>query len=207
MPSRYRLRRIFGPPIRWAARGFIALGLSPNTISLLAFLIAVLAALTLIFFQCFLLYALFVFIAGFLDGVDGEVARRTNRASPVGGYLDSILDRLADTVILLPFLWIAPPLPYLGPAWIWVFTAIAGCILVSYTRSRAIAAGATDTDVGLAARSERLFLLVITSLLYILHPWSPYLGLILFSLICHLTVIYRTIYYHHQLKTRSPRKN
>lgn len=207
MPSRYRLRRIFGPPIRWAAKGFIALGISPNAISLLAFLLAGLASLLLIFLQCFLLYSLFVFIAGFLDGVDGEVARRTKRASPAGGYLDSLLDRLADTIILLPFLWIPPPLPCLGPAWMWVFTAITGCLLVSYARSRAIAAGATDTDVGLAARSERLFLLFITSFLHLLHPWIPYLGLILFTLFCHLTVLYRIIHYHRQLQSTSPRKN
>jgi archaetidylinositol phosphate synthase len=202
MPSRFRLRRIFGPPIRWVARAFIAIGLSPNSISCLSLLFAVLASLTLIFLQCFLLYSIFIFTAGFLDGVDGEVARRTKKSSPAGGYLDSFLDRIADIIIIFPFLWIPPPIPYLGPAWIWVFTAITGCLLVSYTRSRAIAAGATDTDVGLAARSERLFLLFITSLLNIIHPWIPYIGLILFSLLCHLTVLFRIIHYHRQLKSQ-----
>ncbi len=206
MPSRFRLRYIFGRPIRWVAKGFIAGRISPNTISLLAFLFALLASLLLTFLQSFLLYSILVFVAGFLDGVDGEVARRTKRASPAGGYLDSFFDRLADTIILLPFLWTPPPTPCLGPAWIWVFAAITGCLLVSYSRSRAIAAGATDTDVGLAARSERLFILFITSLLNILHPWIPYLGLILFTFLCHLTVLFRIIHYHKQLKSATPSK-
>ena len=36
-----------------------------------------------------------------LDGVDGEIARLTGRASRAGALLDTVLDRLADTAALL----------------------------------------------------------------------------------------------------------
>ena len=201
MPSRYRLRRVFRPLVRGMARGFIALGVPPNAITVLGCIVAFLAATVLTMWQCYLVYGLLVFVTGLLDGVDGEVARATGRASASGGFLDSVLDRLADIVLLLPFLSLPNPLPCLGPAWMWVFAAITGCLLVSYMRSRATAAGVPDTDLGLGGRSERLFVLVVASLLYLLDYRIPYLGLVLFTLLAHATVLYRIVAYERQLRT------
>ena len=200
MPSRFRLRRAFGPLIRIVARGFIRLGISPNLISVLAFLLGFGAAIVLILFRWYVIYALLVFCAGLLDGVDGEVARQTKQMSITGGFLDSMLDRFVDVIVLFPFLWLPNPLPHFGPTVWWVALAITGSLLVSYARSRAQAAGVTDTDVGLAARSERLFILVVTSLLVVIFPAFPYLGLLLVAILSHLTVMYRVIYYRRQLQ-------
>ncbi|MFX0169798.1 MAG: CDP-alcohol phosphatidyltransferase family protein [Candidatus Hodarchaeota archaeon] len=199
MPSRWRLRRVFGPLVKWLAGGFVKLGLGPNSISGLAFLVALGAALVLHLWQWYLAYGGLVFLAGVLDGVDGEVARRTERTSLRGGFVDSMLDRISDLVVLAPFLWTVNPWPQLGPTWWWVTAAMTGSLLVSYARSRAQAAGVLDTDVGLAARSERLFILVVTSLLSVLHPGFPYLGVILVAILSHLTVLYRILYYRRQL--------
>lgn len=198
-PSRFRLRRVFGPLVRLLARGFIRLHIPPNGISALAFFFACLATLLLILYQWVIAYGLLVFVAGLLDGVDGEVARQTNRASRVGGFLDSVLDRFADVIVLFPFLCLPNPFPQWGPSWWWVTTAIIGVILVSYVRSRAQAAGVTDTDVGLAARSERLFILVLASLFSFFYPPMLYLGLIVVAILSHLTVVYRILYYYRQL--------
>lgn len=200
MPSRFRLRRVFGPLVRLVARGFIRLGISPNTISVLAFLLGLSAAIVLLLFHWYVIYGLLVFCAGLLDGVDGEVARQTKQMSVTGGFLDSMLDRLVDVIVLFPFLWLPNPFPQFGPTVWWVTLAITGCLLVSYARSRAQAAGVADTDVGLAARSERLFILVVTSLLVVVFPTFPYLGLLLVAILSHLTVIYRVLYYRRQLQ-------
>ena len=200
LPSRLRLRRLFGPLVRWLGSGFIRLGLTPNAISGLAFLIALSAALVLIFWHWYLVFGGLVFLAGLLDGVDGEVARRTHQASLQGGFVDSMLDRVADVVVLLPFLWLVNPWSVLGPSWWWVILAVTGCILVSYTRSRAQAAGVKDTDVGLAARSERLFMLVVASWLVVVHPAAPFAGLLVVGVLSHLTVVYRVWYYRRELQ-------
>lgn len=200
MPSRLRLRRVFGPLVRIVARGFIRLGISPNAISVLAFLLGLCAAFVLLFFHWYIIYALLVFCAGLLDGVDGEVARQTKQMSVTGGFLDSMLDRFVDVIVLFPFLWLPNPFPQFGPTVWWVALAITGSLLVSYARSRAQAAGVTDTDVGLAARSERLFILVVTSLLVVVFPAFPYLGLLLVAFLSHLTVMYRVLYYRRQLQ-------
>jgi archaetidylinositol phosphate synthase len=200
MPSRFRLRRVFRPLVRVLAQAFIWLHISPNLISILAFSVACLAAVLLSWYHCVIGYGLLVFVAGVLDGVDGEVARRTNRVSLAGGFLDSMLDRVADVVVLVPFLWLPTPFPQLGLNWWWVIAGVTGVLLVSYTRSRAQAAGVVDTDVGLAARSERLFILVVASLLAFLYLPILYLGLILVAVFSHLTVVYRVLYYRRQLQ-------
>ena len=206
MPSRFRLRRVFEPLVRGLARGAIQLRLSPNIISVLAFFVACIAALLLTLFWWTLIYGLLVFVAGLLDGVDGEVARQTNQVSLRGGFLDSLLDRVADVVLLLPFLWLPNPFPQWGSSWWWVTAAVVGVILVSYARSRAQAAGVTDTDVGLAARSERLFILVVTSCIATLYPPLLYLGLLTVTILSHLTVIYRISYYRRHLQGLVPPK-
>lgn len=200
MPSRLRLRRVFGPLVRLVARGFIRVGVSPNVISFFAFLLAVCATLLLIFFHWYVVYGILVFCAGLLDGVDGEVARKTNQMSVTGGFLDSMLDRIVDVLVLMPFLWLPNPLPQFGPTVLWVGLAITGSVLVSYARSRAQATGVMDTDVGLAARSERLFILVVTTILVVVHPAFPYFGLLLVAILSHLTVVYRVLFYRRQLQ-------
>jgi phosphatidylglycerophosphate synthase len=206
MPSRLRLRRVFGPLVRLVARGFIRLGFSPNVISFLAFLLAMCATLLLIFLHWYVVYGILVFCAGLLDGVDGEVARLTNQMSVTGGFLDSMLDRLVDVLVLIPFLWLHNPLPQFGPTVLWVALAITGSLLVSYARSRAQAAGVTDADVGLAARSERLFILVVTTILVVVHPAFPYLGLLLVAILSHITVVYRVLFYRRQLQAMDTSK-
>lgn len=200
MPSPFRLRRVFRPLVQLIARGCIRIGLAPNTISVIAFLVALLASCLLIGYHLFIPYGLLVLVAGLFDGVDGEVARQTQQVSVTGGFIDSLLDRLADIALLLPFLWIPTPLPQLGASWGWVIAAASGAVLVSYVRSRAQASGVVDLDVGLAARSERLFILVVTSLLSLVHPVFPYLGLILVAVLSHLTVLYRVLHYRRQFQ-------
>jgi phosphatidylglycerophosphate synthase len=206
MPSRYRLRRVFKPLVRGLARGFIALGVSPNAITVLGCFLAILAAIILLLRQCYWVYAILVFFTGVLDGVDGEVARVTGRASAAGGYVDAMLDRVGDIVVLLPFFFLPNPLPCLGPSWMWVFAAMTGCVLVSYIRSRATAARVPDTDLGLGGRSERLFILVVTSLLSLLDYRMPYLGVILVALLAHGTALYRLVAYERQLRVPAAAK-
>jgi phosphatidylglycerophosphate synthase len=173
-------------------------------ISALAFIAACLATLFITLYWWTLFYGILIFIAGVLDGVDGEVARQTNQTSLRGGFLDSMLDRVADVVVLLPFLWLPNPFPHWGSSWCWVTVAVTGVILVSYARSRAQAAGLTDTDVGLAARSERLFILVVASCITVLYPPGLYLGLLVVAILSHLTVAYRVLYYRRQLQGLVP---
>ncbi len=200
VPSRLRLRRVFGPLVRGLARGCVWLRLSPTAVSVLGGLVSVVAVAVLVWWHGYVVFGVLVFITGLLDGVDGAVARLTGRASAVGGFWDSVIDRGVDVVLVGAFLWVPNPLPFLEPFWVWVFFTISGVVLVSYVRSRGEAAGVSDPDVGLAARSERLFILVIANLLWVVHPWSPVCGVVLVGLLAHLTVAYRVVVYRRQLQ-------
>ena len=204
MGSKYRLRRIFRPLVLWIARQFQKAGITPNQVSYLGTLLAVVGALLFWFLRNYwgsLLFGIFIFTAGIFDGVDGSLARLTKKASLYGGFLDSVLDRYADIVIVIAFLGhFSFPYPILGvPMLLWAILAVIGITMVSYVRSRAEAIGVEDCDVGLVARSERLFIFFIFALLN-LSQW----GLMIVVILAHLTAFYRI--YHTHKKTLELKK-
>ncbi|MBS7288415.1 MAG: CDP-alcohol phosphatidyltransferase family protein [Candidatus Freyarchaeota archaeon] len=189
--SRYRVRRVFRPAVYWVASLCARIGLSPNQVTLASLVAAIIASLFLALgFPT--VYGLLVFLSGFLDGVDGALARITGRATPQGGLLDSVSDRYSDVAVLVGFaFWReAENFNFLFPVRVWVAFAVAGFLMVSYIRARGEAAG-VQLDVGFAARSERLLMLSVSSLLYPFFRQAPLLGLVLSCAASHATAAYR----------------
>lgn len=93
-------------------------------------------------------------VTGTLDIIDGRLARRTNGASLRGAFLDSVIDRYADS---LGYVGLAV---YFRDSWVlWVaLLAMIGSLLVSYTRARAEGLG-ESCKVGLLQRPERYVIL------------------------------------------------
>ena len=84
------------------------LGLTPNLVSTLGFVLAVLSAAAYAVVTeeqpLWLLVAVSLLMAsGFCDTLDGALARTFQQASTFGGFLDSILDRFADVFVLPGF--------------------------------------------------------------------------------------------------------
>ncbi|MCK5559251.1 MAG: CDP-alcohol phosphatidyltransferase family protein, partial [Thermoplasmata archaeon] len=91
-------------------------GLHPNTISVVSLIFAFLAGFAFVFadkssyedifkpgHRIFIMLAIAsvcIFLNGFLDAIDGRVARLTNRLSKRGDLFDHALDRYADILIL-----------------------------------------------------------------------------------------------------------
>jgi len=102
--------------------------------------------------------------AGFLDGIDGELARIQNTKSPFGGFLDSICDHLGDFAVYIGLL-----LPTLRTnAWhevVLIFIAMFASVFGSHIRSRAGMVGIDTKAVGIFTRCERIFILVIAILI------------------------------------------
>jgi phosphatidylinositol phosphate synthase len=119
--------------------------------------------------NAWLLYwiAAIVFVVGsVLDILDGALARRSDKATPFGAFLDSISDRVSEGFVLTA---IALVLAHDGNLIAVAFTiaAIGGSFLVSYARAKAELLGLRG-DVGLGSRAERVVL--ITAGL-VLAPW------------------------------------
>jgi CDP-diacylglycerol--glycerol-3-phosphate 3-phosphatidyltransferase len=109
-----------------------------------------------------------VFVVGsILDILDGALARRSGKGTPFGAFLDSTTDRVGEAFMLGA---IALVFHRDGNeiALAFAFAAVAGSLLVSYTRARAEALGLKG-DVGIGSRAERV--VVITAGL-VLAPWG-----------------------------------
>jgi archaetidylinositol phosphate synthase len=182
------------------AKSIHKLGLSPNHVSLLGIIFAVLSAV--IYWQWefhpfFLLLApLLMLASGLLDALDGAMARLYGEATNFGGFLDSLLDRYSDAVILCGI--ILGGLTEIS----WGLAALMGSLLVSYARARAEAAGVKMETVGLAERAERIVLLALAS--FIAFFWVEALcwGVLVLAVLTNLTVIQRAIYFYNASKRK-----
>lgn len=108
--------------------------------------------------------ALLVGLFACADILDGQVARRSGRASPWGAFLDSTLDRVADGVVLAA---IALHFARTPDTVIWSAVTLWGLVageVTSYAKARAEALG-FSCDGGVAARTDRLAIVLIGCLL------------------------------------------
>jgi archaetidylinositol phosphate synthase len=169
------------------------LGLTPNHVSILGIILAVLSAIT--YWQwkfdpiLLILAPILMLASGLLDALDGALARQYGEATKFGGFFDSLLDRYADSIILCGI--ILGELTEVS----WGLAALIGSLLVSYARSRAEAAGVKMESVGLFERAERIVLLALVS--FISYVWLDALcwGVLLLAVLTNLTVIQRAVYF------------
>lgn len=195
MPSKFRVRRIFKGVVQWIAQPLARSGARPNSITYFSLLLAYLAALFLNLIGSAIIFGILVFFSGLFDGVDGAVARERKIESDIGAFTDSVIDKISEILILGSI-----ALEYSGIYFlnlrveIWVIISISGWLLTSYTRSRASSLGVSDLDIGPGGRSERLFTLVVFSVLDQLL-W----GLVVVSMLGILTAMYRFYKYREEL--------
>ena len=109
-----------------------------------------------------------ILLGGVFDLLDGAVARRTELASPFGAFYDSTLDRFSEIVVYLGLLSLYNDyrleLGDVGMIYA-VLLAMAGSIMISYTRARAEALD-IPCSVGLMQRAERVILIGTAALAF-----------------------------------------
>jgi CDP-diacylglycerol--glycerol-3-phosphate 3-phosphatidyltransferase len=163
-----------------------ATGINPNFLTFFGLLINFGAA-AMFAIGRFQAGAIIIFIAGFFDMLDGQVARRQNRVTAFGAFYDSTLDRYADMALymgLLVYYSVSGRTPYVALAAV----ATAGSVMVSYARARAESL-IPLCKVGFMERPERLVLLIIGGLF---NRMGPVLWVI--ACISSITVIHRIVY-------------
>lgn len=159
-------------------------GIKPNHITVLALLSGLASALFLIAGMVYA-GAFFLILNAIFDALDGALARNEGMKTDFGGFLDSVLDRYVDVAVIL-----AAGI-YSGHV-ILAAIAMAGALLVSYTRARAEQI-IERCDVGIAERGERTIILLLGLLSgYIYH------ALVLIAFLAHLTAIHRIYHVYSQ---------
>ena len=165
-------RRISGP----LTRRLLRTGLSPDVATLLAFATTLVAACLIAVGPWWAMTAggLGVILGSALDGVDGELARVSGRASRRGAALDTLLDRYADLAVVVGLIVGAGAS---SSDWAWGFAAGCGCLLISYVH-----AVGRDTDVRLLFRREvRLLIFAVAAIV-----GQPLVGLVVVAIAANL---------------------
>src|SRR5215216_3315859 len=145
-------------PLRAIIGASVALGIHPNTLTLIGVLINVAAAWAL-GQDRFLLAGVIMIVANIFDFIDGKVAHITNTVSRFGAFWDSTLDRFSDIALFLGLIYLYSNLRRTD----YVMVAALGLmfsIMTSYARARAESL-IEKCKVGFMERPERIVLFMI----------------------------------------------
>ncbi len=193
MASKFRLRRIFRPFIKLLAKILSKMGVNPNLATIIMLCFSIFSFFALVFFFNLFFFSIFVFLVGIFDGVDGAIARIKNRATTFGGFFDSVMDRTSEFVIffaLLFYCWNSILFGFLDMKLIIIISFLSS-IMISYLRARAETFYKGDFDIGLMARSERLFYLFVTMLI------ANFYGFVNEFLFLFMILVIATVYFRY----------
>ncbi len=158
----YEIRERFEKLSIVVGRVFGNIPLTPNQWTILSLLPALVSAYCLAQSDFVTAAALFV-VAAFMDLIDGSVARVTGRVSKFGAYLDTIVDRYVEALVVLALLFVAIPPLFGVDAKIWLFVYFFGAMMTTYAKAAAKEKELAGEEIkgGLLERAERLILLFI----------------------------------------------
>jgi len=145
-------------PLRAVIRICVALGISPNTLTLIGVLINCAAGWALAK-NNFALAGVIMICANIFDFIDGKVAFITGKQSEFGAFWDSTLDRFSDLALFTGLIWLYAELGRKDYVLITTLTLIFA-IMTSYARARAECL-IEKCKVGFMERPERIVLFMI----------------------------------------------
>ena len=165
------------------ARLLNMVGLTPNTVTVIGFVLTGCVAIILATGRLQLAGVLLIVTLG-ADALDGVLARQTGQVTRFGAFLDSTLDRWAEAVVYGALVW-----HYLqvdqDVAVLLATAAMGTSLLVSYTRARAEGVGLVCKE-GILTRFERMVIL-IGGLILDLAVWALWV----IAIVAGLTAIQR----------------
>lgn len=190
-------------------KGMIRIGITPNIVTFVGFVLNVIAAALLIWCAveaptelCYVgWFGGILLFAGLFDMMDGRLARLGNMSSVFGALWDSTLDRYSELFSLfgVTFYFLLTGDVLSG---IVTFVALIGSIMVSYVRARAEGLQ-IDCKVGLMQRPERVVLTAVGAILagttgemlcLIIPMW-------IIAILGNITAFWRIVHCYNQLKS------
>ena len=173
---------------------FSRLPLTPNQWTVFSLLPA-LASAYLLASSFFLEAAALFIVASFMDLIDGSVARVTGKVSRFGAYLDTIVDRYVEGLIVLALLFVALPEPGFLPIKAWIFVYFFGGMMTTYVKAAAkekeIVTEGQELKGGILERAERLIVLFVGILLATAQPLYLSYIVVLLALLANFSALQR----------------
>ncbi len=181
-------RKYVDPIINCGANFFIKLNLTANNVTVIALLLGILTSVY-IYIDMSILAVITLWISGYLDAVDGSIARKTKTTSLFGTLMDITFDRIVETSIILSL-----AMKYSNARINFIVLLI--CIIISMTIFLTVGALVEKKGMksfyyqaGVAERSEGFLMFS----LMILVPNYIVIFTNLFSAIIFITIIQRII--------------
>lgn len=146
---------------------FSKLGLTPNTWTALSLIPAFLGFLFLFWKNLAAALVMFL-ISGFLDIIDGNVARVTKSVTNLGAFMDGVIDRYVEFALYLGLYFYLDGVPeVLGPNAFWLLILVFGALMPSFVTAYADHRQVIQNDEalknlgGVIERFERLILVCL----------------------------------------------
>jgi len=172
-----------GDPV---ARALLRAHVRPNHLTMLGLGVSIVAACALAQGRL-RVGAVLLALAGLFDFFDGSLARLANSVSAFGAFLDSVVDRYSDLVVLLGVVLYYHRAADTTGVFL-TMVALVGTIMTSYTKARAQSIGVA-CEIGLIERPERLIMLIAGATFNLLTP-----AMIALAVLTNLTALQRILY-------------
>ena len=171
--------------------------ISPNHISIVSFVLSLLAAGLFVLggYTALLSGGLVAQFASIIDGCDGEVARIKYMGSSFGGWFDAVLDRYADAFLLFGLTWHALAGRMEAVILAVGFLALIGSFMLSYTADKYDSLMRSFTKLGKSiriGRDMRIFIIFIGALLN-----KPFIALLIIAILMNAETVRRVIVCRH----------
>jgi CDP-diacylglycerol--glycerol-3-phosphate 3-phosphatidyltransferase len=190
---------VFGFARDAIARGIIAVGIPPNAVTLTGPVVV-----SVVFIPLYAgnqrLAGLVLIAAGAFDLLDGAVARISRGSTAFGGFLDSVVDRYSDFIMLFGILVFTNRHVQSHRLLYFILWALAvvGTATTSYVRARAETV-VSSCKVGFMERAERTVTIIIGALSGNLH-----ITLWILAIFTNVIAIQRIFYARLRMTDREP---
>ncbi|OGI12172.1 hypothetical protein A3K64_02455 [Candidatus Micrarchaeota archaeon RBG_16_36_9] len=173
----YKKRKYFKDISKGLGYTFSKLPLSPNQWTISSLILAI-VVFYFLFNQNFLLSFVLCILTISIDMIDGAVARATNTVTKFGAYLDTIVDRFIEFLIIFGLFFTSYP-DFILSSKVWLMIMFFGSMLCTYSKSAAFEKGLIKKESkggGILEHTDRLLLFLIIILVsYFSLQYATYL--------------------------------
>ncbi|NBI27665.1 CDP-alcohol phosphatidyltransferase family protein [Chengkuizengella marina] len=169
-------RHIVQPVINQTAKSFLNLGLTANQVTWIAFMIGISSGI-FIYFHFFVISVILLWVSGFLDAVDGSMAREEKKTTAWGTVMDITFDRIVELSVIIGLAIIFPEAQF-------VLLLLTASIVFSMTVFLTVGALSEKKGIksfyyqaGLAERTEGF---ILFSFMILLNDWLIWITLLFF---------------------------
>ena len=158
------LRKYFDSFLTKIVVALYNIGFKPWHLSLLGLLLTITSCFLLLAYNDFAIVASIIIflLGGFMDALDGQMARKYSLISSWGAFYDSLIDRICEIMYIFMLLYVNLLSSIIA------FLYISTALLISYCRSRGESLGVALKGVGLMERAERVLSIAVSLILYVL---------------------------------------